>query len=480
VRAKVTAFADAVLANFSRPLLQHIDDVDAQIERANANVGSAAGAAKLDAAHDLAALSERADRLYALTAEQLELMEELGMSTERLRGELESRLRRRAELVSGRIRLAQEDRDRLRARLEIGEDDSTKAELAVIETRLAAGVESLGSTIDQMKALDLDASEYQQQLIGATGALNAESLDAGVLWSLLRDWAAQARQVVADNGLNVVLKILVFAALLTAFRFLAAMTRKLVTRAIDGSRLNVSALLRDMLIRSAGSAMMFAGILVALAQLGISVGPLIAGLGIAGFIIGFALQDTLSNFASGMMILLYRPFDVGDVVEAGGVAGKVSQMNLVSTTILTFDHQTMVVPNSKIWGDVIRNVTAQKTRRVDMTFGIGYGDDVAHAERVLKDIVDKHEKTLSDPAPVIELHSLGDSSVDFVVRPWAKTEDYWRVYWDVTRAVKMRFDAEGISIPFPQRDLHIHHAAAANDDSRAEDGDSAESEARAF
>jgi small conductance mechanosensitive channel len=196
-------------------------------------------------------------------------------------------------------------------------------------------------------------------------------------------------------------------------------------------------------------------VLIALSQLGIQLGPLLAGLGVAGFIIGFALQDTLSNFASGMMILIYRPFDVGDLIEAGGVTGKVSEMSLVSTTVLTVDNQKLVVPNNKIWGDVIRNVTSQQMRRIDMTFGIGYSDDIAHAERVLTEIVQDESRVLADPEPVIRLHSLGESSVDFVVRPWVRTADYWEVYWDITRKVKERFDAEGISIPFPQRDVHL-------------------------
>lgn len=131
-------------------------------------------------------------------------------------------------------------------------------------------------------------------------------------------------------------------------------------------------------------------------------------------------------------------------------------MSLVNTTILTFDNQTLVMPNSKIWGDVIKNVTAQQKRRVDMTFGIGYGDDVPKAEAVLKDLLTSHDKVLEEPAPVVRLHMLNESSVDFIVRPWVRTEDYWDVYWDITRAVKMRFDADGISIPFPQRDIHLY------------------------
>ena len=141
----------------------------------------------------------------------------------------------------------------------------------------------------------------------------------------------------------------------------------------------------------------------------------------------------------------------------GTVFGKVSKMSLVSTTILTIDNQTIIIPNSKIWGDVIKNVTAQDLRRVDMTFGISYTDDIPKAEQVLMGILKDHDKVLDDPEPAVKLHELGDSSVNFVVRPWVNVDDYWDVYWDVTRAVKMRFDEEGVSIPFPQRDVHIYN-----------------------
>jgi small conductance mechanosensitive channel len=211
-----------------------------------------------------------------------------------------------------------------------------------------------------------------------------------------------------------------------------------------------------MLVTTVSNLVMLLGLLLALSQLGISLGPLLAGLGIAGFIVGFALQETLGNFAAGIMILLYRPFDVGDLIDVGGVFGKVDKMNLVSTSILTVDNQMIVIPNNKIWGDVIKNVTAQDIRRVDMVFGIGYDDDIPKAESILRDIITSHEKVIEDPEPVVRLHTLNDSSVDFVVRPWVKADDYWDVYWDVTRTVKLRFDEEGVSIPFPQRDVHLY------------------------
>jgi small conductance mechanosensitive channel len=144
------------------------------------------------------------------------------------------------------------------------------------------------------------------------------------------------------------------------------------------------------------------------------------------------------------------------------VFGKVSHMSLVNTTILTFDNQTLVIPNNKIWGDVIKNVTAQKIRRVDMTFGISYSDDIPKAETILRDILTSHEKVLEEPEPVVKLHALGESSVNFITRPWVNRDDYWDVYWDVTREVKMRFDAEDVTIPFPQRDVHLHASAKAD------------------
>jgi small conductance mechanosensitive channel len=217
----------------------------------------------------------------------------------------------------------------------------------------------------------------------------------------------------------------------------------------------MSALLKNILISTSGGVVMALGVLMALSQVGISLAPMLAGLGVAGFIVGFALQDSLGNFASGAMILIYRPFDVGDLVEVTGASGLVRKMNLVSTTITTLDNQTLVVPNSKIWGDVIKNVTAQKERRVDLEFGIAYDDDIELAERILDEIVSAHEKVLKNPEPVIKLHTLGDSSVNFIVRPWTKTVNYWNVYWDLTREVKLRFDREGISIPFPQQDVHV-------------------------
>jgi len=200
---------------------------------------------------------------------------------------------------------------------------------------------------------------------------------------------------------------------------------------------------------------MLVGIFAVLRQLGVQLAPMLAGLGIAGFVVGFALQDTFANFAAGAMILAYHPYDLGDTIEAAGATGTVRNMSLVSTTILTLDNQTLVIPNKKMWGDVIRNINAQDKRRVDLIFPAGYEDDVVSVETLLQEIVDGQGRVLREPAPLIKLHQLADSSVNYAVRVWTRQEDYWDVYWDITRAVKVRFDEAGIKIPYPQRELHV-------------------------
>lgn len=267
---------------------------------------------------------------------------------------------------------------------------------------------------------------------------------------------AQAREWLLTEGPGFLVQVAVALVLFLVFLVLAKILGRIVRRFLDAESVQLSRILKDFVVSATVKLTFFVGLLVALSQVGIDLGPLLAGLGVAGFIIGFAVKDSLSNFAAGLMILGYRPYDVGDSVEAAGVSGKVSKMSLVSTTIVTFDNQRLVVPNSKIWGGVIKNVSAEPTRRVDLVFGIGYDDDVDRAEEILRDVVTSHELVLDDPEPVIKLHELADSSLNFVCRPWVWNADYWTVRWDVIREVKRRFDAEGISFPYPQRDVHLH------------------------
>ena len=295
-----------------------------------------------------------------------------------------------------------------------------------------------------------DAEAY----IASVGGLNLEGKGAGDMVQVAKDWVLSE-----DRGLTWLKNAVVFIAIILAFKILAGLLAR-ATRKITGRMEKLTEVLRELFVSAVRNITMIVGLIMAFAQIGIDVTPFVAGIGAMGLILGFALQETLNNFAAGIMIAAYRPFDIGHVVSAAGVTGKVSAMNLVSTTLLTPDNQTIVVPNGSIWGNVITNVTGNETRRVDLVFGCGYDDDINEVHSILEQIVNRHELVLKDPEPVIRVHELADSSVNFICRPWTKTSDYWAVYWDLTAQVKAEFDQKGISIPYPQQDVHMHQVVA--------------------
>jgi small conductance mechanosensitive channel len=228
--------------------------------------------------------------------------------------------------------------------------------------------------------------------------------------------------------------------------------RKLMTRAkIDDMLVGfLSSILRWVLL-------LFV-IIAALTQLGVQTTSLVALIGAAGLAIGLSLQSSLQNLAAGVMLIVFRPFKKGDFVEVAGTMGSVENVGIFASTLITPDNKEIIIPNGGIYGGNITNYSARPTRRVDMVFGIGYDDDILQAKQILTDIVSADPRVLTDPAPVIALGELGQSSVDFLVRPWTKAEDYWAVKWETNEKVKQAFDASGISIPFPQMDVHIEKA----------------------
>ena len=195
--------------------------------------------------------------------------------------------------------------------------------------------------------------------------------------------------------------------------------------------------------------------IAALNQLGIDTTSLIALLGAAGLAVGLALQNSLQNFAAGVMLIVFRPFKAGDFVELAGVAGVVENIGIFSSVLRTGDNRELIIPNGAIYGGIITNYSARSTRRVDMVFGVDYGDDLREAKALLRSIILADDRVLAEPEPVIAVSELADSSVNFIVRPWVKSADYWPVLWDTTEKVKLEFDAQGLSIPFPQMDIHL-------------------------
>lgn len=328
-------------------------------------------------------------------------------------------------------------------------------ELNALEERKAGLVASLRSTIKLMKQLELETSEYSLQLIRSVGQIDESLLDKKVVVSLLEQWVEGAKDWLVENGPNFLVTVFTVILILFVFKLLALLSERLVHKALASSKAKISKLLREFFENMVSKLVMVIGVLVALAHVGVQIGPLLAGLGIVGFIVGFALQDTLSNFASGIMILIYKPFDIGDIIEAAGQKGTVSNMTLVSTTVLTFDNQILIIPNNKIWGDIIKNVTSQENRRVDFEFYVNKDADIDQVEGILNEIIQQHQLVLADPEPVVKLHRIEKQSLEFIARPWVKTADYWQVYWDITRAVKQRFDENAIPQPVPKQDVQL-------------------------
>ena len=258
------------------------------------------------------------------------------------------------------------------------------------------------------------------------------------------------QELLAFYGLKIVAAILIFVVGRWIARALKNVIKRMMTKG------NVDEILVSFVGNLTYIALFAFVIIAALNQLGIQTTSFIAIIGAAGLAIGLALQGSLANFAAGVLMIIFRPFQVGDYIEGAGVAGAVEKVQIFTTQLKTPDNKTIIIPNAKIMGDNITNYSAKDTRRVDMVIGVGYGDDLKKVREILEDILAKDDRILKDPAPTIGVLELGDNSVNFAVRPWVKRDDYWGAYFDVTETVKRRFDEEGISIPYPQRDVHLY------------------------
>jgi small conductance mechanosensitive channel len=253
-------------------------------------------------------------------------------------------------------------------------------------------------------------------------------------------------------GLNIIFAVIIFIVGKWLVGLITRLVKKLMTKA------HVDTILVNFIGSIISTVLLLFVVIAALDQLGVNTTSLIALIGAAGLAIGLALQGSLQNLASGVMLIVFRPFKDGDFVEAGGTMGVVEQIGIFTTQMRTGDNKEVIVPNGQIFGGTITNYSKRETRRVDMVFGIGYGDDIRKAKEVITGIVEADERILKDPAPLIAVGELADSSVNFNVRPWVKSGDYWGVYFDLNERIKMAFDENGISIPFPQMDVHIEKA----------------------
>lgn len=433
--------------------------LEGKIKSLSEKLNEAKDEQRLTMLNDYQELQNYLDTVIESSWQNIQWLKQLGVDETLEEKQFKSFITKRLRLVSASVEYFSQQIDVVDKQLSISpesEKSSLQLSRLVTQQRLNIAGDSLSSLVSIADQLSVKTAEYKRLMFEVTGSVTQDLLDWQVALSVVTHWSDNFWSWIANNAPQHLFQLFVFILILLVTKMLAKLARKVVSKTVVSKNLKMSQLMQDFFIAMSGNAVWIIGILIGLSQIGLNLTPVLTGFGIAGVIVGFALQDTLSNFAAGMMLLIYRPFDVGDFVFAGGVDGKVSHMSLVNTTIKTFDNQIIIVPNGKIWGDVIKNVTHERVRRVDMVFGIGYSDDILKAEKVLKDIVDSHPAVLRNPEPNIRVHILNTSSVDFIVRPWVKTDDYWDVYWYVTREVKLRFDQEGISIPFPQQDVHLH------------------------
>lgn len=251
-------------------------------------------------------------------------------------------------------------------------------------------------------------------------------------------------------GINIAMAIAIYVIGRLIVGLLLSVFRRVMAKS------KYDAMLVDFLEAIISALLMLFVIVASLDQLGVDTTSLVAILGAAGLAIGLSLQDSLKNFAAGVMLLVFKPFKSGNFVEAAGTSGTVQKIGIFTSTMTTPDNKEIIVPNGAIYAGNITNYSAKETRRVDMVVGIGYDADLKKAKTILREMLEADERVLAEPAPTVAVAELADSSVNFVVRPWVKASDFWGVKFDFTEAVKLRFDEEGISIPFPQMDVHLH------------------------
>jgi small conductance mechanosensitive channel len=383
----------------------------------------------------------------------IEHMDRLELGSTRTRESAALALERRAGNLAARLELVSQKLDGERE-VEGGGIDTEHA-LRKLEEDLDRIAASLWTVCDALDELGLPTASHRRVLILATGEITTDVLDTDVVRELANAAFKTSQLWIEQRAPVLVGRLARFFGVLALFWVLGSVARRLVSRLVASSGEQLSTLAQRIVISAASRVVIGIGFFIALSQIGVNVTALLAGLGIVGFIIGFALQETLGNFAAGAMILFYNPFDVGDVIEAAGVTGTVDQMNLVSTTILTFDNQTLIVPNSRIWGNVIRNATALGERRVDLSFPLSLDVDVQKAEALFESICQAHPAVLDEPSPAIRVQEITGAGVLFVVRPWVKTEDYWPTFWELNREAHVQLAAAGIKIAAARYKLDV-------------------------
>ena len=325
--------------------------------------------------------------------------------------------------------------------------------------KLEWATRSLTSMSRILEELELPTANYRQILIQTTG-LTEDIFDREVATGLLGDLSSTALVWVQQNGITIVFQALLFVLIVVVARLLGNFVGDVLKRGIRATSMRSSQALQNMLATVVSRAILLLGLLFGISQIGIEIAPVLAAIGIIGFAVGFALQETLSNFAAGTMLLVYRPFDNGDVVKTGGLVGTVDDISLVNTTLLTFDNQRVLVPNNQIWGNVITNVSAMDIRRIDISLPLASHEPIQPVFAALEALVREDARVLPEPPPNIRVNGFSEGSVEVIVRPWVRSEDFWETFWDLSGRIKIRLEEAGVELASTRQRILLEEVAS--------------------
>jgi small conductance mechanosensitive channel len=406
-------------------------------------------------------MQENEARLDSAIAGQINTLEgadAAGLDATRFWDALDSFMVNRVEANVGRLQLAMVDRTRQRHRVrQMGRTGASEGELLTARTRLQGAetrvqtlVVSLYRQADLLDRRGHETARHRQLLIRATGEVTGDILDPKVFFGLVQDFLSGLWVWIKDNGPTMLTRLLILVGVTLLFRWGINLLWRLLR--VTGL-LKMHRLLADMTGRMIQPIGTFLGVVVGLSMLGVNPTHLVTGVGVAGIIIGLALQDSMANLAAGFFILMYRPYDVDDIVSAGSVVGTVKQMGLANTTIVTFDRKRLYVPNRKIWSDVIENHSAEPVRRVEALVKVGYDQDLDRAFGAIRSLLQEHEVVLSEPEPLLYIKDFGDSWLDVVVWCYVPSAKWWATKASLPRLIRLKFEEEGIEIPVPSREI---------------------------
>lgn len=457
-KADFTEFATTRLVQESEALKGEIDKGLAAVavleEKITADLDNytKAGQARLAALHSRLNKKQKAqEKLYAALVKNAKKLNRAGENGGQDLILATSLVTKQADLLSGQIGLEQDTLTAIEKKLSVVSSESKAGQELLTKLRsqdllIQTTARRLQSMADLLEAMEEDGSLYHKRAIQSSGRISGDIFDRKVISHLFNEWWLNTKKRIAKQGPELLGKTTTFLVILLIAYLLAAITRRMLGRIFQRTLPEMSELAKNFIVSMSSKLLILAGLLLALSNVGVQIGPILAGLGIMGFVVGFALQDTLSNFAAGMMILIYRPFDVGDKIKSAGVKGKVSKMNLVSTTIYTSENHQLTIPNKKIWGDIIHNITSQPLQRLDLHFSVPFNADSAVVQAAIADVVAACPHVIEDKAQSVRIHELGETVVKYLARFWVRTEDSNEAQWAVSEGVKTRFDQEDISL----------------------------------